>query len=158
MRPLMHFALCAFVVVGCREHSDWDSAAIDDRGRRWLSVYRDAEIRVFVDSANISPQFPRSHLVWYRTDHRVPHVRHGKRWNREVSRSLISCENRLYKIVSADLSMGDADPISTQYASAYEVSQQQWRDVAPGSADEATLLSACAIVQSRRTPLRRPTP
>ena len=136
----------------CNNASDWDAATIDEGARRWASVYRGADYRVFLDTATITARRDRTYEVWYRTDHRVPHLRHGKHWNREVTRALVSCEERRYKVISADLSLGDSKPISQQRASPREVFEQQWREVALRSTDEATLIAACAVVAQRRRP------
>jgi hypothetical protein len=146
----MTFALGA---TACDRGSQWDAAVIDEGSRRWLSVYRDADYRVFIDTAHIHPRFDGAYTVWYRTDHRVPHLRHGRHWNREVSQALVSCRRQVYKIISADLSLGDGRPISRQRASGSEVAQQQWRDVTRGSADEATLLTTCSLT-TRPEPVR----
>jgi len=136
----------------CNNASDWDAATIDEGARRWASVYRGADYRVFLDTATITARRDRTYEVWYRTDHRVPHLRHGKHWNREVTRALVSCEERRYKVISADLSLGDSKPISQQRASPREVFEQQWREVALRSVDEATVIAACAVAAQRRRP------
>ena len=145
-RLLVFVAACA----ACNNATDWEAATIDERARRWASVYRGADYRVFVDTATITARPDRTYEVWYRTDHRVPHLRHGKHWNREVTRALVSCEERRYKVISADLSLGDSKPISRQRASPREVFEQEWREVAVRSVDEATLIAACAVAPQRR--------
>ena len=144
--------LAAACASACNNATDWEAATIDDGARRWASVYRGADYRVFVDTATITPRPDRTYEVWYRTDHRVPHLRHGKHWNREVTRALVSCEERRYKVISADLSLGDNKPISRQRASPREVFEQEWREVAVRSVDEATLIAACAVAPQRRRP------
>ncbi len=138
--------------VACSNGSDWDAAIIDEGARRWASVFRGADYRVFLDTATITARADRTHEVWYRTDHRVRHLRRGKYWNREVTRALLSCAERRYKVISADLSLGDSKPVSQQRASPREVFEQQWRDVELRNADEATLLAACAVVDQGKRP------
>jgi hypothetical protein len=133
----------SFIVLSaaCAADSVWEAAEVDEGSRRWLIVARTADYRVFIDTAHLGTRrrLEDAYTVWFRTEHRVPHLRHGKRWNREVTQSLISCSKQRFKVVSADLSLGDARPISTQRATPSEVFEQPWRDVERGSPDEAPM-------------------
>ena len=145
--------LIALVLHGgaCSARSEWDAPSIDDGERRWVSVYRDANYRIFVDTAHIRVErrYDTKYLIWYRTEHRTPHVRHGRKWNREVSRAIVSCGRHQFKVISADLSLGDGDPISQQRATPMEVDDQPWHEVPPGTPDAASLRATCWLAERK---------
>lgn len=144
--------ILALVCAACGTESAWDAIDIDEGARRWLIAARTADYRVFIDTAHLGRRrrLEDAYTVWFRTEHRVPHLRHGKRWNREVTQSLISCSTQRFKVVSADLSLGDDPPISRQRAAPGEVFEQPWREVERGSPDEAPMRAACSLLEARR--------
>ena len=135
----------------CSVRSEWDAPSIDEGRRRWVSVYRDASYRIFVDTAHMRIDRPRDkrYLIWYRTEHRTPHIRHGRKWNREVSQAIVSCTRHQFKVIQADLSLGDAKPISRQRASPMEVDDQPWHEVPAGTPDAASLRATCWLAEQR---------
>lgn len=135
----------------CQPASDWDAAAIDEGTRRWVSVYRDKDYRIFVDTANLGTRrIFGAYTVWFRADHRLPHFRRGHYWNREVSQALVSCSKRQFKVIRADLSLGAARPVSQQRTTPLEMEEQPWHDVQQGTPDDASLRATCWLLEQRR--------
>lgn len=123
-------------LTGCGNESNPDS-------KRWVRVARDANYEIAIDTTRIEPHGLYGYLVWYRTDHAAQRLHKGKPFNREVVQSELRCKEMEFKVVSVDLSMGSARPISEQRTEPRDLEDQKWRTVERGTTEEMAATAAC---------------
>src|SRR5687767_1890477 len=78
------------VVVGCT-----DAAATGASGH-WVTVGRDGNYTVAIDTATLKRgylDFATVYYVSYHTRHAVPRLHDGKKFNRELVRSVVRCDS-----------------------------------------------------------------
>ena len=133
------------------------SACADIEPERWVRVARDANYDVYIDSSRVRATMEGSRAaallgyeVWYRTDHRVPRLQHGAKFNREVVHSIVQCDSMWFKVVSVDMSMGDAKPVIQQLTPRDDLTEEPWRRVTRGTTEEIAAEAACFYGTKRR--------
>ena len=126
-------------------------------GGDWVRVARDPNYDISISPGHIRRTFVGSREteheaieVWYKTDHKKPHLHNGKAFNREIVKSILLCDSLWFKVESVDMAMGGAPPISEQRATPDEVDRQPWRRVERGTTEEAAAQAACGFASSRR--------
>jgi hypothetical protein len=134
-------ALLLACTLGCA-----DAAARDGR-HLWLPVAGDSLYRISIDTSRITRPTYRTYLIWYRTDHAMTHLYKGQPFNREVVGSLLRCGDLAYKVVSVDMSMGSASPISQQRADANDVALQPWRHAERGTIEWSAARRSCDLAR-----------
>lgn len=148
-RLILVLAIAA--VVGCDRTPEESTEFIDEAARRWVRVYDDTNYVVSVDTAHVGIwRMDNRRDVWFRTDHRRPHLRDGRAWSREVSRSLVRCDKLWYKVRSVVLLDERGRAISIQRTAGREFELQPWRPTEAGSVDELMAKATCSLGRGRR--------
>lgn len=125
-----------------------DATPRDQIVHKWAQVFKDAEYQVSLDTAHIEPIPEGGYLVWYETQHARPKVEAGKRWNREIIRSLLRCDPLSFKTVRITVHYGDGPSVARRGGEIEDVADKPWKPVIPGSVDEGAMGTACAIIRS----------
>src|SRR5436309_4096928 len=112
------------------------NASASDKSHAWVQIARDANYTIAIDTSRAARRTDGWFVVWYRTDHAVTHLHHGKPFNREIVQSFLRCDNLSFKIISVDMSLGAHAPISEQRTGPGELSLQPWRKVERGTVEE----------------------
>jgi len=140
------FVVLAFVgasTAACSHGWDTDGYDLGDAPRAWVTVARDHDVTVALDTAHSNQDIDSSIEVWYRTEHRRPRSRAGRAWNREITLSLLRCDLMAFKTVMADYFDVDGNAVARQRASKIDVIRQPWRPVPRGSLEEMAAQAGC---------------
>jgi len=128
-------------------------ASANNSTARWVTVGRDANYTVSIDTSRLTRSFigdARVYVVWYRTDHAVPRLHEQKPFNREIVQSAVRCDSLWFKVQSVDMSMNDDPPISLQRTEPADMWDQPWRRVQLGTVEESAAQAACHFGKRRR--------
>ena len=153
-RALAFLCACVAVAIAVAAHRE---ASADGTPESWVRIARDANYDVAIDSlhikADVHPtryKMYRVYEVWFRTDHTVPREHHGKPFNREVVHSMVLCDSLWFKVMSVDMSLGDARPIAQQRTDWPDIADEPWRRVALGTTEAIAARAACFYGARRR--------
>lgn len=114
-----------------------------------MAVAGDSLYRISIDTSRITKPTYQTYLIWYRTDHAMTHLHKGEPFNREIVGSLLRCRDLAYKVVSVDMSMGSASPISQQRADAHDIALQPWRHAERGTIEWSAARRSCDLARAR---------
>ncbi len=147
LHPLLAAAVASGHVIGCSRPG---SATSEQHGSHaWLQLYMDADYRVSIDTADMTPTAEGAYLVWYETKHTSPKVEAGRPWNREIIRSLLRCDPLSFKTVRITVHYDDGPVVAAIGGDVADVASKPWKPVVSPSVDEATMRPACVFIAQR---------
>ena len=142
--------------------------ACAEREAKWVTVVRDPNYFIAIDTARIEParapwrgRWIPVYTVWYRTDHAGPRLHREKPFDRETVRSIVQCDSMWFKVLSVDMNDRDGRTVSRQRTSNDDLYRQPWRHVERGTSEEIAAIAACHYGRRRSAglqPSRRATP
>ena len=147
LRPLLAAAVASGHAIGCSRPGNATSQ--QHGSHAWLQLYIDADYRVSLDTADMTPMAQGAYLVWYETKHTSPKVEAGKPWNREIIRSLLRCDPLSFKTVRITVHYNDGPVVAAIGGDIADVASKPWKPVVSPSVDEATMRPACAFIAQR---------
>ncbi len=149
LRPLLAAAIASGHAIGCSRPGNATSQ--QHGSHAWLQLYMDADYRVSLDTADMTPTAQGAYLVWYETKHTSPKVEAGKPWNREIIRSMLRCDPLSFKTVRITVHYDDGPVVAAIGGDVADVASKPWKPVVSPSVDEATMRPACAFIAQRST-------
>lgn len=118
---------------------------------RWTRIAHDSLYDIALDTTRLRSVYYHVYIVRYRTDHAIPHMYKGEKFNREVVVSYLRCGDLAFKVAAVDMSMRGHGTVVQQRSEGGDLAQQPWRHVEPGTIEATAARRTCDFVSAHET-------